>query len=288
MKFWEGLGYYSRARNLHAAAKQVVRRFDGRVPDTLECLLSLPGIGRYTAGAVLSIAYGRAVPVLDGNVVRVLARVFRITENARNAGTLKRMWTLAESLVPARNTRQHNEALMELGATVCRPRHPECPVCPVRSLCEAHRHSAEEELPILPVRKPLPHVHVTAGVIRKKDAFLITLRPAKGLLGGLWEFPGGKRENGESLAACLEREIREELGIRVTVGRRLVSVNHAYSHFRITLHAFECKYTGGRIRLHGCDDARWITAHDLTRYAFPGADRKIIALLKSKRTGGFA
>jgi A/G-specific adenine glycosylase len=288
MKLWEGLGYYSRARNLHAAAKVVVRRFGGRIPETLEDLLSLPGIGRYTAGAILSIAHGKSEPVLDGNIIRVLSRLFRFTENVRHPETMKRLWKTAEFLLPAVGVRTHNEALMELGATVCRPRQPLCQDCPVSGFCEAFRFSVQDDLPVRSPRKPVPHVDVTAGIIWKKRKFLITLRPPKGLLGGLWEFPGGKKEPGENLPACLRREIREELGIRVDVGRPLISVKHAYTHFRITLHVFECAYAGGAIRLKGCDDTRWISAGQLDRYAFPGADRKVIQILKTKGMGGFS
>jgi A/G-specific adenine glycosylase len=288
MKQWEGLGYYSRARNLHRAAKDVVRRFDGRIPDDRAALQSLPGIGRYTAGAVLSIAYGVRAAVLDGNVIRVLARVFRVTDNVRRPDVLERLWDTAESLLPRTQVRRHNEALMELGAVICSPKRPNCAACPVAAFCEARRFSVQEELPVLPRRKPIPHVDVTAGIVWKKKKFLITLRPAKGLLGGLWEFPGGKREPGETLEACLERELMEELGIRVAVLRNLASVDHAYSHFRITLHAYECAFRGGRIRLDGCDAFRWITAADLDKYAFPGADRKIIRMLKVRSEGGFS
>jgi A/G-specific adenine glycosylase len=288
MKAWEGLGYYSRARNLHAAAKEVVRSYGGKIPDAREDLLSLPGIGRYTAGAILSIAHGKREPVLDGNVIRVLSRVFRITENVRLAGTLDRLWRLAESLLPDAGVRAHNEALMELGATVCRPRQPACVECPVAGFCEAFRFSAQNELPVKTPKKPVPHVDVTAGIIWKKKHFLITLRPPRGMLGGLWEFPGGKVEPGEDLEACLAREIREELGVRIGIGPRLISVKHAYTHFRITLHVFECAYKGGSLRLRGCDDYRWISPEQLDRYAFPGADRKVIRLLRAKKTGGFS
>ena len=288
MKAWEGLGYYSRARNLHAAAKEVVRRYKGTIPDTREELLSLPGIGRYTAGAILSIAHGKRAPVLDGNVIRVLSRAFRVTENVQQPETVKRLWELAESLLPDAGVRGHNEALMELGATVCRPRQPMCQECPVSAFCEAFRYSVQNDLPVKSPKKPIPHIDVTAGIIWKKNKFLITLRPPRGLLGGLWEFPGGKLEAGEDLAACLRREIREELGIRIDIGPRLISVKHAYTHFRITLHVFECAYAGGSFRLHGCDDYRWISPGQLDRYAFPGADRKVIQILKERKTGGFS
>ncbi|MDM7925588.1 MAG: A/G-specific adenine glycosylase [bacterium] len=279
LKLWEGLGYYARARNLHRAASQIVKRFNGRVPDDMEGLLSLPGIGRYTAGAVLSIAYGKPVPVLDGNVIRVLSRLFRVEDDVRRSETREALWDLAESLMPAGNCRDYNEALMELGAVVCAPRNPACPVCPVRPDCKAFAASVQEDYPRSAPRKAIPHKHVTAGIIWKNGKFLITLRPARGMLGGLWEFPGGKAEPGETLEQCLKREIREELGIEIRVLRKLVSVNHAYTHFRITLHAFECLAGAGRVRPLACDDFKWITSRELDRYPFPGADRKIIALL---------
>ncbi|MBM4312969.1 MAG: A/G-specific adenine glycosylase [Deltaproteobacteria bacterium] len=288
MKHWEGLGYYGRARHLHRAAREVVERFDGRVPDTLSDLLSLPGIGRYTAGAILSIAFAKPAAVLDGNVIRVLARIFHITDDVRKTAAHKLLWSLAESLLPKRRIRDYNQALMELGALVCRTRNPACPDCPVSTLCEACRLNLQRELPVKSPRKPVPHYVVTAGIIWKGDRLLITRRPPKGLLGGLWEFPGGKLEPGEKLEDCLRREIREELGIVVEVQTLLTSVEHAYTHFRITLHAFECRYRGGRIRLIGVDAYRWILPHELDKFALPAADHKIIALLKNGHYRGMA
>jgi A/G-specific adenine glycosylase len=281
MKQWEGLGYYGRARLLHRAARDVVERFDGRVPDTPAGLLSLPGIGRYTAGAILSIAFERPEVVLDGNVIRVLARMFHITDDVRKTATLKGLWSLSEGLLPKRRIRDYNQALMELGALVCRVRNPACADCPVSALCEANRLSLQRELPVKSPRMPVPHYEVTAGIIWRDNRLLITRRPPKGLLGGLWEFPGGKREPGEDLEGCLKREIREELGIAIEVGSLLTSVEHAYTHFRITLHAFECRYRGGRIRCIGIDAFRWILPGELDNFALPAADHKIIALLKT-------
>ena len=281
MKAWEGLGYYSRARNLHKAAAIVVNRFEGRVPDTLEELLSLPGIGRYTAGAILSIAFEQKAPILDGNVIRVLSRVFHITDNVDQTKTRKILWTLAESLLPDNRLRDFNEGLMELGAVICTPKTPDCPACPVAELCAARDLKIQEDLPVKTPRKPVPHLDVTAGVIYKNGRFLITLRPPKGLLGGLWEFPGGKLEEGETLKACLKREIQEELEIDVRVTNPLIVVKHAYTHFRITLHVFECEYVSGEIVPHDADDFKWIKIGELDDYAFPGADRKVIDKLKN-------
>jgi A/G-specific adenine glycosylase len=283
MKSWEGLGYYGRARHLHRAAREVVDRFGGLIPDTLEELISLPGIGRYTAGAILSIAFGKREAVLDGNVIRVLSRMFHITEDIRKSSTGKLLWSLSESLLPKRRLRDYNQALMELGALVCRIRNPACSDCPVSGICEAKRLSIQQELPVKSRRKPVPHYQVTAGIIWDGDRLLITRRPPKGLLGGLWEFPGGKLEPDESLEDCLKREIREELGIDIDVGACLTSVEHAYTHFKITLHAFECRYQGGRIQLIGVDDYRWILPRELDGFALPAADHKIIDMLKRRK-----
>lgn len=287
MKHWEGLGYYGRARHLHRAAREVVERFDGRLPDTLPELLSLSGIGRYTAGAILSIAFEKPEAVLDGNVIRVLARMFHITDDVRKGSTQNTLWSLSQGLLPKHRLRDYNQALMELGALVCRVRKPACSDCPVSELCEANRLSLQRELPVKSPRKPVPHYEVTAGIIWRAGRLLITRRPPKGLLGGLWEFPGGKLEPGENLEGCLKREIREELGIAIEVGTRLASVEHAYTHFRITLHAFECRYRGGSIRCIGIDDYRWILPGELDGFALPAADHKIIALLKNQSHPSF-
>ncbi len=287
MKTWEGLGYYSRARNLHKTAAEIMDRFSGRVPDNLADLLSLPGIGRYTAGAIMSIAFGKPAPVLDGNVIRVLTRIFHITDNIQQSATLRILWSLAEQLIPQDQIREFNESMMELGAVVCKPKQPECSVCPAAALCAAFTLELQESLPVRPPKKPVPHIHVTAGIIWKNDTFLITLRPPKGLLGGLWEFPGGKVERGETLEACLVREIMEELHLQVDVEKKLISVRHAYTHFRITLHAFKCRYKEGMLKMDpdSAVDYRWITADELELYAFPGADRKVIGMLQKSGSG---
>jgi A/G-specific adenine glycosylase len=285
MKIWEGMEYYTRARNIHRAAIQIQNRFGGRIPDTLEDLTSLPGIGRTTAGAILSIAFNQRFPVLDGNVIRVLSRVFHITEDVSRSSTRKKLWSVSGNILPQEDVNIFNQALMELGATLCRPRNPSCISCPLSNLCEARKRSNQAKLPVKSPRKNIPHYDVTAGIIWKNGRFLITLRPARGLLGGLWEFPGGKKEGHESLEDCLQREIREELEIDIRIDDILISVKHAYSHFRITLHAFRCSYLKGTIHPVECEDFRWITVNDLDSYAFPAADRKIIQVLKNQSGG---
>jgi A/G-specific adenine glycosylase len=172
--------------------------------------------------------------------------------------------------------------MMDLGAVICSPRNPSCDGCPVSIHCEAKRHRQQNELPMKPPRKITPHYDVAVGIIWKEDKILIDLRPAEGLLGGLWEFPGGKKRKGETLEACLGREVREELTIEIAVRQKFITVRHAYSHFRVTLHVFECDYVSGVPRAIGCADWKWARPGELERYAFPTANRKIIAALQAK------
>lgn len=283
LKLWEGLGYYSRARNLHEAARQIVVRFGGRLPDTREELLSLPGIGAYTAGAVASIAFGRQEPLVDGNVVRVLCRVFCIRKDAKQAETCKQLWSIARDLLPARTPGDFNQALMELGSEICLPRTPQCEVCPLRRACLARRHGKQASLPVRSRKKLIPSYLVVVGVIERGGRILIDKRRPDGLLGGLWEFPGGKTQAGESLQEALRREVREEIGIRIRVDGLIATVDHAYSHFRIRLHAFRCTYVSGTPRCLGCDDVKWVRPADLGRYAFPAANNRIIQALRSRQ-----
>jgi A/G-specific adenine glycosylase len=280
LKAWEGAGYYARARNLHRAAKEIVARFDGEIPSTVEELLTLPGIGRYTAGAIASIAFQRDAPVLDGNVTRVLCRYFKIADDPKNARAQKELWKLAETLLPRGHAGDFNQALMELGATVCAPRNPQCTVCPLKRSCLARQFNLQENLPTKRKKKKLPHHQVAVGIIWKGTCILIAKRFARELLGGLWEFPGGHHERHETLEQCVAREVREELGIQIAVGEEFAVVNHAYSHFKITLHAFHCRWLRGRPHAVGCAAWKWVTPRELAQYAFPAANRKIIAELR--------
>ncbi len=283
LKTWEGAGYYARARNLRRAAQEIVARFGGKIPQTVDELLTLPGIGRYTAGAIASIAFNRDAPVVDGNVTRVLCRYFNIADDPKKARTQKELWKLAEELLPRGKAGNFNHALMDLGATVCLPRRPACGAGPLKRGCAARRLGIQAQLPAKRKKKALPHHQVAVGVIWKRCKILIAKRFAKDLLGGLWEFPGGHQEKGESLARCVSREVREELGITVKVEKEFAVVDHAYSHFRITLHAFHCRWRRGRPRAIGCAEWKWVTPHELSRYAFPAANRRVIEQLKSKQ-----
>jgi len=288
LKAWEGLGYYARARNLHSAAQQVVATHNGQLPNDRTALLKLPGIGEYTVGAILSMAFGQAEPILDGNVKRVLSRLADIDQPINETATLKLLWQLARAVVeaaPAGTAGICNEALMELGATICIPGEPRCLLCPLIEHCRAFANGTQALRPLMPVRKTTPHYDVAAGVIWQGEPFasklLIAQRPQTGLLGGLWEFPGGKLEPTDvDLPACLRREIVEELAVQIEVGELVTIVQHAYTHFRITLHAFHARYVAGEPQTIGCADWRWVNLADLDAFPFPVTDQKIIQALR--------
>lgn len=279
LKLWEGLGYYGRARNLLRAAKIIVADHGGRFPVTARDWQRLPGVGRYTAGAIASIAFGERVSALDGNVKRVLARLFNIGKCIDAPKTLRLLWSLAEALVPARSPGDFNQALMELGARICTPRNPRCDVCPARRHCDARALGRQNRLPVRRRKRPAPHYDIVAAAIRKNGRYLFGKRPARDMLGGMWELPGGKVEAAETHEQALAREIREELGIEISVGLLLTSINHAYSHFRMTMHVHRCRHIGGRPHPHYHTEIKWIAPAQFGDYAFPAADRKVLPLL---------
>ncbi len=284
LKAWEGLGYYARARNLHRAAQRIMQQHDGALPADRGALLALPGIGRYTAGAILSLAFGQPEPVLDGNVRRVLCRLYDIDEDPRRPAVEHSLWKLAETLVkaaPPGRAGDLNEALMELGALVCTPAAPACPACPLAEQCLARGRDTAARRPVRSPKSPTPHLDVVAGAIRDEQGrYLIIRRPEQGLLGGLWGFPGGVLAPDELPATGLVRAIREQTGIEVRGGAPLARIEHAYTHFRITLHAFAGELVASDPRPLRCAEVRWVTFQALADYAFPVTDRKIVAAMK--------
>jgi len=277
LKAWEGLGYYRRARNIKQGAEQIVAAGGAALPADFDGVRALPGVGRYTAGAICSVAYGQAHPVVDGNVRRVLCRLGAVDADPRTAAVERWLWATAAALLPSDHAGPFNESLMELGATLCTPRKPTCAHCPVNGHCDGR--DDPEAYPAAPPRKAIPHKDVTAGVIRRGERILITQRHAHSMLGGLWEFPGGKLEPGETLQQCLHREIDEELGITIRIERPFIQVDHAYSHFRITLHTFLCRHSRGRPRALDCAAFRWVHPDHLEDFAFPKADRVVLRAL---------
>ncbi|MEM9542217.1 MAG: A/G-specific adenine glycosylase [Cyanobacteria bacterium P01_E01_bin.42] len=282
LKAWEGLGYYARGRNLHKAAREIVGVYKGELPRSLEDILKLPGIGRTTAGGILSAAFDRPVSILDGNVKRVLARLSALPVPPAKA--IKALWSLSDRLLDRENPRDFNQAIMDLGATICTPKNPACLLCPWQQQCLAYLQGIQSQLPMKEQTKPLPHKNIGVAVIRdEKGNILIDRRLDEGLLGGLWEFPGGKIEEGETVEECIKREIKEELGIEIEVKEHLITLNHAYTHFRITLNVHYCQYLGGEPQAIECQEIRWVTLDELDQFPFPKANTRIIEALRGDR-----
>lgn len=280
LKIWEGLGYYSRARNLHKAAKTVSDMHGGSVPRSVSGLRKLPGIGDYTAGAILSIAFDDPVPVVDGNVKRVFARLMMLSEPVNKATSDKRYKAVSNELLYRENPGHYNQALMELGALVCKPKEQvQCMDCPVSSHCISYENNVVADYPKVIPKKQVPTYQIAVGVVEKDGKLLITRRQKKGLLGGLWEFPGGKIEEGESAEAACVREILEETNLTVEVKSHLSVVKHAYTHFKIKMEVFLCDYLAGKIKLNGPIDHNWIQIDQIEDYPFPKANHKFIPKL---------
>lgn len=280
LKMWEGLGYYARARNFHKAAGMVVEKFNGQVPVQLEIFKTLPGVGDYIGAAVQSIAFNHPHAVVDGNVKRVLARLFCLDTPVNHASSHKKFLKYADSLLLKKKPGMFNQAMMELGALICSPKTPRCQNCPVSGLCEAF---SLEKTALFPKRiksKKVPVHTIAVGIIADGQKILITRRPIEGLLGGLWEFPGGKVENQETSEAACIREIKEETGLGVKITGYLTRIHHAYTHFKIKMDVFYCRKINGRTRLNGPIDHRWISLGDIGRFAFPKANNKFIPLIE--------
>lgn len=280
LKVWEGLGYYARARNLKSAAEIIVDEFSAVMPKTHDDLIKVPGIGPYTAAAIASIAYNEDYPVVDGNVLRVVARIMRIEDPPGKKGTKSKFVQTVKNLMPEGQASDFNQGMMELGALVCTPHKPRCPCCPINFFCQAYQTLKDPSvLPAKSAPKNRPHFNVAVGIIWKQGKILIDQRPEEGLLGGLWEFPGGKQEPGESLEECLVREVREEMDIGIRVQGPFLTIPHAYSHFRITLHSFQCQHVCGEPKPKKAVDWKWVAPRDINSYAFPQANKKILDAL---------
>jgi len=283
LKCWEGLGYYARARNLHKAAAVVVSRYNGQVPDDWKVFTALPGVGPYIGAAVLSIAYNRPYAVVDGNVKRVLARIFEEPTTVNGSAAHGAFRRLAETLLDRSRPGCYNQALMEVGALVCKPVNPRCADCPINAFCLGNSHGSMDRYPRRNKRKPVPEIRIAAGVIRRNGRVLITRRKPEGLLGGLWEFPGGKIHKGETAETACRREIKEEVGLNIVVDAHLTQVRHAYTHFKIVLEVFLCDHVDGKVRLNGPVDHRWIKIEDIDQYPVPKANLKFIPKLRVKK-----
>lgn len=282
LKLWEGLGYYTRARNLHKAAKRIVAEWSGVFPSDPQVIRTLPGIGRYTAGAIASIAFNQSEPILDGNVIRVLMRLANDPSNTRDAKVQERLWRWSQALVPEGHAREFNQAMMELGALVCTPKVPQCGACPVREACLARTKGTVESLPNRGASTEKVQLKVALALIQKSNKFFIQKRRQGGLMGGLWEFPGGKIEADETPEQALHREIEEEVGIQLKTPVPFLKLKHAYTKYQVELHCFLAEYNRGRVRLAAAEEGRWVRLDELDHLPFPAANKKIIQELKAR------
>ena len=317
LKLWEGLGYYSRARNLHRASRVIAEKFHGSIPDNSKDLLSLPGIGRYTAGAILSIAHNKHAAILDGNVKRVLSRLFAVSGSPAEKETEEALWRISESLVPGKRPGDFNQALMDLGSMVCTPRDPRCVKCPLRDECTGTASGNPERYPSRKIRKAIPHIEAVAGVIMKDGKVLVRQRAAEGLLGGLWEFPNWevnpsaprhkrrgllrvdperrfvsppsktglsavervkeKKDSSVRLRIRLSSRVKKEIGIKAEGWEPIGVFQQTFSHFRLTLHVYRCEASQGEAA------GEWVSAKKLDQLPMSRIHRRIAQTISDLR-----
>jgi A/G-specific adenine glycosylase len=272
LKVWEGLGYYSRARNLHRASQIVSNDFHGEIPDSLKDLLNLPGIGRSTAGAILSFAFNKEAPILDGNAKRVLSRLFATSRESH-------LWKISESLIPKGYSNPFNQALMDLGSMLCTPKEPKCFHCPFQHFCKGRASGDPERFPTKRLKRTIPHIESVSAVINKRGKVLLRQRPPKGLLGGLWEFPNWRIEKKRMgrLSLRLRNTIKKEMGMNVEVKESIGTFRQTYSHFKLILNVFKCEAIDGRGR------GKWVCIRDFDQFAMSRIDRRIANALSIGR-----
>ncbi|MDB5300457.1 MAG: mutY [Phycisphaerales bacterium] len=283
LRHWQGLGYYSRARNLRAAARMIVHEFGGHMPTEPEELLQLPGVGRYTAGAVASIAFGRRAPILDGNVQRVLCRLDAIASDPRDRQTQQRLWQRAEEILPRRRVGDFNSALMELGALVCTPRNPQCLLCPVRDHCEAFAAGLQEKIPAPKAAKPTPLVRRQTYCVQRADGqWLLEQRPSTGRWAGMWQFVTIAAEDPlDASAARAPAQSAAPLPIRVRRIHPMGIVTHSLTHRRYEFQVFRCEAAAAGILADNCP-RRWTTLERLDDFPLPKPHLRIAQMLRDQ------
>jgi A/G-specific adenine glycosylase len=278
LALWQGLGYYARARNLHTAAKIICEQHGGNIPSRHSDVLSLPGVGAYTAGAILSIAFGQDIPAIDGNAVRVLCHLFDYDRDPTKARGKKAMRCYSQELLPPGRGGDYNQAMMELGARICLPRAPLCDECPLAPYCKSRALGNQAVRPVPKVRKQVPHRRLVAALFGQDGCLLIVRRVPSGLLGGLWELPGGEVSSEETDAHALGRHLCDGLDMHPAIGPKESVVKHAYTHFRITVHTYRCAIDGMPVPTRQWDDHHWLSPDEMPRYGLTGVTRKILSL----------
>ena len=287
LKLWEGLGYYTRARNIIRSANIIQDAYGGRLPPDHDLLLRLPGIGRYTAAAIMSIAFNEDYPLVDANIERVFARLFNLADPVKEKKTQSRIWQMARELLPNTKARQFNQALMELGALVCIARNPRCKICPISSDCQALSLGLVSQRPVLPEPPRTVYIEMATGILQHEGRILIQKRKAEGVWANLWEFPGGRLEPGETPEMALVREYKEETELLIGRLKKITLVQHSYTIYRVALHCFFCSIMDNRLEpvLHAAQEYRWVRPGELSAFAFPAGHRKLLTHLHN--TGEF-
>lgn len=280
LKLWEGLGYYSRVRNLHKAASIIMQKHNGVFPEDIASIKALPGIGSYTAGAIASIAFKQNVVCVDANVERVLARVCDIDTPVKQKHNLAFIRSTAEALLPAGAAREFNQAMMELGALVC-SKKARCDSCPVSQWCEALHLGIVHERPVPPPRKPIQHIDVATGILIHDGKIYIQKRPDHGVWAGFWEFPGGSVEVDEEPHETVVREYMEEMEFAVNTAGKITVINHGYTTYRVALHCYFLHLAQENTTpiLHAATDYRWVSLNELDSYTLPAGHRKLADML---------
>ena len=273
LKLWEGLGYYHRARNFHRACQIIIQEYRGKIPPDHSEFSKLPGVGPYIAAAVMSIAFNIPLPAIDGNAVRVVSRLNAI--NTHYPQSKKQIISLLNEIITPDDPGGFNQAIMDLGREICTSSNPSCNICPVSLYCISYVNNIVDKYPLKVQKSSRPHYYVAVGIILNNNQILISKRRESGLLGGLWEFPGGKIKINESGSDCVIREVQEELNVSVVPKSHLKQIQHAYSHFSITMDAYLCQYRCGRPKALRCADFRWVYPHEIQKLAFPSANHKL-------------
>jgi A/G-specific adenine glycosylase len=273
LKLWEGLGYYARARNFKSACDWIQNENNGEIPIASIEFRQLKGVGDYIHAAVRSIAYDDVIPVIDGNVKRVVARVLEIDTPPSKSLHIINQFLSDE--ISRRTPGDFNQAMMDLGSTICKPRNPKCNKCNISNFCKSYKNNTVDHYPLSEKKRTIPHHKIAVGLIWKENKILISKRPSNVMLGGLWEFPGGKIKENEIAEDCVKREIKEELNISVSLGKKIQTIKHAYTHFTIELTAYHCQYESGEPSTIGCADFKWIKTNEIGSLPFPKANHKI-------------
>jgi A/G-specific adenine glycosylase len=279
LRHWEGLGYYRRARHLHQAARQLVARHDGTMPDDPDVWRTLPGVGRYTLGAILSQAFDRRLPILEANTIRLLCRLFAVRQSPRVSSVVEDLWQRSEKLLPVKRAGDFNQGLMELGALICTPKAPACRQCPLSSRCAARKLGIQASLPVLPRPASPVAIDEVAIVLRRRRQVLVMQRPAAGRWANLWEFPHGEVQAGEALEVAAARVLTDLTGMDAELGPPLATLTHTITKYVITLVCLEGRHKRGALKSTYHQQGRWMDPARLAQLPFSSPQRRLAQLL---------